>query len=413
VISYADALGIIQATIAPLGVRQVPLAAAAGAVSGAPLPSLLNVPDFDNAAMDGIALLAATAHGAAETSPIALTLRGQVRAGDPPGQAAGGPVEIMTGAPLPTDCDAVIPFEALARRPASGGPVQVNVQPQPGQNVRRAGEDMLRGDLAVPAGTRLMAQHLMALAAAGYDSVPVRTPPRVAVLTTGSELTGAGAPTGSGQIRDANGPYLGAALPAFGGTLAALRSAGDALDGLVAGIAALASDADLVLTTGGVSAGSADLVPAAVAALGGELLFHKVAMRPGKPVLFARLPDGTCVIGLPGNPIAVVVGLRFLVSPALRAMQGLPAEHLYPARAQGRMRKRAGLRFFGKGRATVTPEGRIEVGLLPGQESFRIRPLVDANCWVVLDEATDSLPPGGMLEIAPLYPGSAEFNAPG
>jgi len=207
------------------------------------------------------------------------------------------------------------------------GPLLVARQPlEPGRNIRQIAEDFVAGQLVVAAGTRLAPQHLMGLAACGVDEVPVVRAPRVAVLTTGNELADRGADLAPGRIRDANGPYLRALLPLLGAELVTVATAPDSSAELKDRLRELACVADLVLTTGGISAGRLDLLPAAVRELGGEILFHKVAIRPGKPLLHARLPGGSLLFGLPGNPLAVAVGLRFFVVPALRALQGLPPE---------------------------------------------------------------------------------------
>jgi molybdopterin molybdotransferase len=136
------------------------------------------------------------------------------------------------------------------------------------------------------------------------------------------------------------------------------------------------------------------------------ILFHRVAIRPGKPILFARLANGTLVFGLPGNPIAVAVGLRFFVIPALRQMQGLPEETYLTARLKEPVHKKQGLRFFAKAQAMSDETGQLQVEVLPGQESFKISPLMTANCWLIADEEADELAAGSLVKIAPLYPGS-------
>ena len=145
-----------------------------------------------------------------------------------------------------------------------------------------------------------------------------------------------------------------------------------------------------------------DFVPAALEQLGADILFHKVAIRPGKPVLFARLPDGRCVFGLPGNPIAVAVGLRFFVVPALRRMRGLPDEQFATALLSGNHHKKAGLTFFAKARTERDDSGQLQVEILPGQESFKISPLMRANCWAIAEADSTELASGTPLRVAPL-----------
>jgi molybdopterin molybdotransferase len=300
VISYQEALGIILAGSTVLGRRKVPLQAAAGHISAEALQARLDVPAFANAAMDGYAVAASDTASASERDPVILPVAGTVVAGlAPPRATAGGAWEIMTGAPLPAGLDAVVPVERIAEH-VRGGPALTAIRLQqpalPGQNVRQMSEDFRRGDRVVEAGTRLAPHHLMGLAACGLDEVSVCEPPRMAILTTGSELAGSGSELQPGQIRDANGPYLQALLARLGITGSTQRSAADSVAALRAELAQLADRCELILTTGGVSAGRLDLVPDVVRALGGEILFHKVAIRPGKPILLARLPGGTAAV---------------------------------------------------------------------------------------------------------------------
>ncbi|UCG71352.1 MAG: molybdopterin molybdotransferase MoeA [Chromatiales bacterium] len=409
-ITYSEALEQIVAALKPAAPVTVGPGAALGAGLGKPVASRLNVPDFDNAAMDGIAVRAADVAQAAAGRPVTLRVIGVAPAGHRSEQNvdAGQAVEIMTGAPMPPGADTVIPVERVEWREADGGDklALVEMATERGRNVRRAGEDFCAGDQLLAAGNVLSPEAVMNLAAGGVDEVVAVLPPAVAVITTGSELAASGAPTGTGKIRDSNGPYLAAGLAPMGGALVGMHSAADEPDALAAAMTAAAAGAQLVLTTGGVSAGKFDCVPAAVVAAGGEVLFHKVAIRPGKPMLFAALPDDRWLLGLPGNPVAVAVGLRFFVAPALRVLRGLAPEQALPARSSHAIRKRPDLRFFGKASATVSAAGQLEVALLPGQESFRVRPLLAANCWAIVAEDRDEVAPGELIEIAPLYPTS-------
>jgi molybdopterin molybdotransferase len=378
-ISYEEALSRIAEALVPAPPGLTPTADALGQVTGQAVHSGMDVPDFDNTAMDGIAVRAADMASASADSPVEVPVTGTVAAGERPGlvlepQTA---VEIMTGAPLPAGTDAVIPIERITMTQDRSGQrrAATTEAPSPGANVRRAGEDFHRGDLLLPPGTQLTPEAIMNLSAAGVDSVDVHPVPRVAVITTGRELARVGSPSGTGMIRDANGPYLAAALPMMGAHLAAQTSASDELPSIVTAVQEAMEQARIIVTTGGVSAGRFDCVPAAVTELGGEILFHKVAIRPGKPALFARLPGNRWLFGLPGNPVAVAVGLRFFVAPALRALRGLAPEQLLAARTTRPIGKRAGLRFFGK-----------------------------ANCWAVVTEGLEQVPAGDVIQVAPLYP---------
>ena len=190
-----------------------------------------------------------------------------------------------------------------------------------------------------------------------------------------------------------------------------MATARDQADDLRRRLRALAGTVDVVLTTGGVSVGQLDLLPAIIRELGGEILFHKVAIRPGKPILHARLADGTLLFGLPGNPLAVAVGMRFFVIPVLRALQGLAPETTTPAVTPIPVRTRGQLRFFAKAHTAIDAGGCRHVRLLPGQESFRIAPLLRANCWAIVPEDTGEIPAGSTLETLPLYPDD-NFSTP-
>ncbi|MBL8199530.1 MAG: molybdopterin molybdotransferase MoeA [Chromatiales bacterium] len=412
-ISYEEALELLRTGIAPLARRTVPLAAAAGEVTGSAISARLTVPGFANAAMDGYVLRASATSTASPANPVHLPVAGLIAAGSAapctpgPGGAGDQAWEILTGAPVPATLDAVVPVERVTRVGATDGQppsVMISAPLQPGQNVRFPGEDFLLGSTVVAAGIRLAPHHLMALAACGVDEVSVAARPRVAVLTTGGELEHQGANLAPGRIRDANGPYLRALLPLLGAGVVTTTTAADDATELRDRLQLLARTADLVLTTGGVSAGRLDLLPAAVREIGGEIVFHKVAIRPGKPVLHARLPGGALLFGLPGNPLAVAVGMRFFVTPALRALQGLAPERPGPAETLEPVRGRGNLRFFAKALADVDAAGRRHVRLLPGQESFKIAPLLRANCWAIVPEGTGDLPAGSVLQTLPLYP---------
>lgn len=401
-IQYDEAVAILLRAVTPAPAERRSLSAADGCVTAGDVAALLDVPGFDNAAMDGYALPSAATSGAGPGSPRVLPVAGRVPAGSPPpGNAEGAAWQIMTGAPLPPGCDTVVPVERFA---AGLDRISFEQPAQAGLNIRRRGEDFRRGETVLPAGVRLGPAGLMALAATGHDEVHVRPPVRIALLTTGSELARSGVPAEPGQLRDANGPFLHAALPRLGARLVAEAHAPDEPRALAEALQAMASDCDLVLTTGGVSAGALDLVPDAVAATGAEPLFHKVAIRPGKPVLAARLPQGPVLLGLPGNPMAVAVGLRFFLVPLLRALAGRPAERAEPAVAAEPIRRRGRLRFFAKGKVEVDAHGLRRLRILAGQESFRIAPLLQANAWAVITEGEDDIPAGAPVSTVPLLP---------
>lgn len=403
-ITYPQALAAVLDTIQPLSAAVQPVAAALGHVAAADVINTQAVPPFDNSAMDGFAVLSADTATASPAQPLTLDVTDLLTAGEAGNQltiASGGCCEIMTGAQMPQGCDAVIPVEQVEiERAADGRPLRIRVAQQvaAGRNLRHAGEDFAPGDVLLSAGQIVTAERMMGLAATGVDSVKIHAAPRVAVITTGNELSDS-TELQPGMINDANGPYLHSAVASFGARLDGLFRSGDSATTLIDHINNL-QDSDVIVTTGGVSAGRMDFVPAALEQLGADILFHKVAIRPGKPVLFARLPDGRCVFGLPGNPIAVAVGMRFFVVPALRRMRGLPAEIYATATLNDTHHKKEGLTFFAKAHAHTNAAGELKVDILPGQESFKIKPLMQANCWAIAPAAAATLEAGTTVEIA-------------
>lgn len=407
-ISYQNALRRIAAVCQPLESAPARLDELLGRAPVEDLCSKMNVPSFANSAMDGFALSAADTARADSDTPIELPVTGLVAAGQqPPEGISGQAVEIMTGAPIPAGYDTVIPVERIkAQREANGTATLIScTEPVPAnQHVRQAGQDFQLGQTIFTHGHLLEPHHIMGLAATGTDVVETRRKPRIALITTGSELAMSGVPSGGGLIRDANSPYLRSFLTATNTDLIQTDFVTDDPHKLCAAIKACGDHADIVLTTGGVSAGRFDLVPDAIKALGGETIFHKVAMRPGKPLLFARLDKNTLFFGLPGNPIAVAVGLRFFVLPALRHLQGLVSEQFLPTICAEPISSKPGMTFFGKARTEPDTKGYWRTRLLPGQESFKINSLMQANCWAIVPEGTVDVAAGECIKIAPLYP---------
>jgi len=408
-ISYPEALKIIAGAATPLDGSERELRLLDRYATTNDVASHLAVPTFANSAMDGFALRVADTAGASETTPLEIPVAGLIAAGDAPADltVSGSAVEIMTGAPVPPSCDAIVPVEQVETVRSDNGEIasiRLRNPAQKGRHIRRAGEDFRADHTVLGAGKLIEPHSIMALAATGNDRLTARPTPRFAVITTGSELATAGVPSQAGLIRDANGPYLAAFIEHIGATLSVHQTVPDSKTELKNAIAECSEKADIVLTTGGVSAGRFDEVPKTVADSGGDVLFHKVCIKPGKPILFARLKNGALLFGLPGNPVAVAVGLRFFVVPAIRMLQGLAPERYHTARTLETIQKRPNLRFFGKARAAVNADGRLEVCVLPGQESFRIGPLLASNCWAIVAEGIERVEAGELVQVAPLYP---------
>lgn len=373
------------------------LASALGRVLAAGLTAKEPLPPFDNSAMDGFALAGGSA---ALRKGSEFPITGLLAAGDATSSVRAGACEIMTGARMPDAFDRVVPVEQVERFEAPAR-IRLLTDLHPQQNVRTAGSDVAPGESIAAAGTQLAAQQLMLLAALGVTRVTVRARPRVAVLCTGRELVDdpvqALAP---GQIHNSNGPFLAARVPLAGAELVYSKTVGDDAQAFGAALHdALMNGAQVIVSTGAVSMGRYDFVPQALEEAKAQVLFHKLAIRPGKPLLFARLPEDALFFGLPGNPISVAVGLRFFVEPALRVMLGLPGELPWRAPLTAAYAKKPRLRCYLKARLGVDTQGRLAVSVLPGQESYRIRPLAQANAWAVVPDAAQNLAAGTLLDV--------------
>jgi molybdopterin molybdotransferase len=402
VIGYDDALRILLAQALPMGAEAIDAAAAHGRVLASALRSTERLPPFDNSAMDGFALRC-DARGVAAGAEFDVT--GSSAAGDGIADARVGAWEIMTGARMPPEYDAVVPVEQVAVLSRSGGRatrIRLDAAVARGQHVRRAGTDIERDDVIAEAGTPFDAALGMVCAAVGIARVEVRRQPRVALVNTGRELVDdARRALGDSEIRNSNGPFLAARLREAGAEVLGCRTVPDDADAFLAAIDSMPG-ADLVVSTGAVSMGRFDFVPDALARRGAVTLFHKVAIRPGKPILAARLPSGALFFGLPGNPASTAVGLRFFVEPVLRAMLGMAQERALHLPLLAPFRKRVPLRMHLKARVVVDARGTLGVDLLGGQESFRIRPLLDANAWAVVPAEADALDAGAAVEVVGL-----------
>ncbi|HEX6612872.1 MAG TPA: gephyrin-like molybdotransferase Glp, partial [Rhodanobacteraceae bacterium] len=275
-----------------------------------------DLPPFANSAMDGFALRGADLPGEGERAfeVIADVFAGATSA---PQVAGGGCVRITTGAPLPPGADTVV-IKENAR--VEGSRVFVRAGEKAGANVRAAGEDFATGDLALKAGTRLQAAHLGLLAALGLDQIRVTRRPRVSVIVTGDELVPAGQPLGFGQIHESNGILIGALVREANAEVVSRACVRDDPEALRTALLKAATDSDLIVSSGGVSAGEADHLPALVQELG-EIHFHKVRIKPGMPILFGAL-GASLHFGLPGNPVSAAVTFQVFVRLALRSMLG-------------------------------------------------------------------------------------------
>jgi molybdopterin molybdotransferase len=407
-IGYDQALELLITNARRLPTEPCATTAALGRVLASDVVSPMALPSFDHSAMDGFALDASRPCEAGSEHAV----MGSQAAGDDARPSSGMAWEIMTGARLPDGLNAVVPVERtqLLATGGDGAPLRIRLLDnlEQGANVRYAGSDVAEGATVIAAGTRIAPSHVMLLAALGVMSVDVVRVLRAAVIATGKELQpDPTQPLGAGEIYSSNGPYLAAALAAAGVQVLSCETVDDTADTYADAVQrARYAGADMIISTGAVSMGRYDFVPDTLRGLGAELLFHKVAIRPGKPVLAARLDDGTLVMALPGTPMAVAVGFRFFVVPVLRAMHGQGCEQALYARLDSPEYPKPGLRHFLRATLSQDAEGRLQASVLSKPQPFRIEPFARADAWVVLPESADDFPAGSVVLVAGLQPGA-------
>jgi molybdopterin molybdotransferase len=392
-------------------VEAVELDRAVGRVLAQPLKADLDQPPFARSTRDGFACRAVEA-----CTHAFLAIAGTTRAGlAPAGPLPAGAVwEIMTGAPVPAGADAVVMLEHVETQAG-----KVRLLPprkiEPGENIVARGAQARAGDELLAAGTTIHSGQLALAAACGCETLPVFARPRVAILTTGDELVPVSTIPAPGQIRNSNGPMLAAMVAAAGGEPWVLPTAADNAHALDAALAE-AADADLLLITGGVSAGKFDLVEPALARAGARFHFTGIRIQPGKPLVFGELPakgvgavqkeNGTkCFFGLPGNPVSSAVTFLLFAAPVLAALAG--KRETAPRFALARMAPHAerhgkpGLTRFLPGNCDFGASGDElpEVAFVPWHGSGDLGALARSNCFLVVPEKAHDLEPGEIVRI--------------
>jgi len=345
-------------------VESAPLARASGRVLARDAVSDVDLPPFEKSAMDGFAVR--TADFPAHSGGRSLRRAGESRAGVPfPGRIGPGEcAEIATGAELPQGCDAVVMVE---KSRAEGDRIVLDDEPRPGQNVCHRGEDLRSGEVVLRSGRRLRPVEVAALAAIGCEPVPVFARPRLSLFATGDELVPPAVKPAAGQIREGNTFYLSARAQEAGAEVLERGVAPDDARGLEEAFRAAFDSSDAVMTTGGVSLGRYDLVGSVLERLGAEPVFHKVAIKPGKPLWFGlrgRVP----VFALPGNPVSCLVGFELFVRPALARMEGAEEDEIRPALRRGV--------WTGGTTSMNAREQHLPVRVLPGEDGVdRLEPI--------------------------------------
>ncbi len=401
-IDVAMARDMALAQVQPVpALHELSLARALGHVCARDVIAPAAMPFFTNSAVDGFALRLSDLTAARAALPVA----GTIAAGAPapvalPGRAA---LRIFTGAPLPEGADCVVPLEDVIE---AGGTIRLAALPRRGDNIRLQGSDQPLGACLLARGTRIAPQHLGLLAANGIAQVAVTRQPRVVVLSTGDELAKAG-PRAPGQIFDANRPMLLALAQAAGCEAIDGGTMPDQAEPLALRLASLSAEADLVLTSGGVSMGGRDPIRPAFALAGGEIAGWRVAVKPGKPVMFGRLGN-TAFTGLPGNPLAAFVGFYLFVAPQIARLAGADPAPFAPfkARAAFSWQRRPGrAEVFPVRRAGTDATGLPLLERLGNGVSATLFPLAQAEGLAIVPAPSQGVAEGEVIDWHPFGAG--------
>jgi molybdopterin molybdotransferase len=372
--------------------EQVPLLDAVGRVLAADAVSDIDVAPFDNSAMDGFALHAADTAGATGESPATLEVVLHIGAGDyselevAPGQAA----RIMTGAPVPPGADAIVMVEHTHPMTGDGGigsTIAIEREASAGDHIRRRGEEVRAGQMVLSAGDVLGAAGIGLLASTGHAQVAVYRRPRIAIISTGSELVEVAETPGPGKIRNSNSYSIAAQVTAAGGIPVRFAIVPDDLAATREAFERAAAETDFIVTSGGVSVGDFDYVKPVLEELG-ELTFCKVAMRPGNPQTLGKI-RGVPFFGLPGNPTSTYVGFEIFVRPALRMMQGFAAldRPVTTATLAHDVKKKQDRRYYLRARLSPAHDGSgLAVALAGSQSSALLTAAHLGNCFMVLPQ---------------------------
>ncbi len=413
-ISVEQARSYILGHFHPLELERVPLLEALNRVLAEDVVSPLDVPPHDNSAMDGYAVRAEDIRGASPQNPVQLRVIADLGAGYVPTAAVGRgtAVRIMTGAVVPPGADTIVRFEETSEavtQKATGkgsGTVEILNAPEVGANVRRAGEDIRRGEVVLKKGTTLRPPEIGLLASIGVSRAPVHRRPRVAILATGDELVDIDAPLTPGKIRNSNEYANAAAVLQAGGIPIPLGIARDNLEDLTAKIrAGIAAGADLFITSAGVSVGDYDIVKD-VLNREGEMHFWQVNMKPGKPLAFGVIGK-TPLLGLPGNPVSAIVSFETFARPAILTMLGKPrfTRPYVEAILQDRAENNAGRRNYIRVHVERGEDGQYIARTTGEQGSGILTSITSANGLLEMPPEVLEYKPGERVRVTMLdYP---------
>ena len=395
-LSVEEATRHMHAGLRPVkGFEKVALRSAIGRILAEDVCSPLDVPSHTNSAMDGYAINGADLPkgGTAELTVLGTSWAGKLFSGSvSPGQC----VRIMTGGALPEGTDTVIAQERVQRH---GERIRFESGNRPGDNVRKAGEDLRAGSIMLTQGTRITPAELGLIASIGAAEVKVRRRLRVAILATGDELRSIGEPLAPGEIYDSNRYTLHGMLTRLDADIVDMGVARDRREEVRDALSEAASLADVIITSGGVSVGEADFVKDVLAEIG-SVNFWKIAVKPGRPLAFGRIGEAV-FFGLPGNPVSVMVTFYQFVQPALRTMMGQRDTHPKRLRVRciSRLTKQAGRMEFQRGIVEDDGDGELIVRSTGPQGSGILNSMSQANCFIVLPTECAGIDPGTAVEV--------------
>jgi len=405
--SYEDSLAHILDVAKPTETEMMPIETAIGRVLAADLSAPISVPSFDNSAMDGFAFSSRSTEGASSAKPVTMPIVGASIAGDTAGLShlqPGFAAKIMTGAPLPDGADTILPVEF-----ASWNHEKLTFyEPYPtGKHVRCIGEDIKENSHLLCKRTRIDSQHIPLLCALGLQKIPVSRRPKVSWITTGQEISdNFNEPLVPGHIYNATGLYGATAVTDMGLELASKTTVRDTPQDFSSALDdALDRNVDIILSTGGVSAGQYDFVRPVLEEAGATITMHKSRIKPGKPVLFAVLPNGAYFFGLPGNPISTALALRAFVYPFVRKLSGLPPEPILYATLENDCKAATGRTTFLMGNVDIAPDGQALAKPNARQQSFQTTPFAHSNAWIVIPEDENILVAGTVVRWLPMKTG--------
>ena len=393
----AKARAFIHQFLQPVStVARVPVRSALGRVLAEDLLSPVNVPSHRNSAMDGWAMRGADlkADGESTLTEIGTSFAGKPFTGS---VSAGQCVRIMTGGVVPAGADTVVMQE---RAKANGKSIVFAAGQKTGQNVRQAGEDLAAGSVALRRGRIVRPAELGLIASLGIGEVAVFRPLRVAFFSTGDELKSIGSTLGEGEIYDSNRYTLHGMLSRLGCETLDMGVVRDDPALIEAAFRDAAANADVVITSGGVSVGEADFVKSILGDLG-EVVFWKIAMKPGRPLAYGKI-GGAHFFGLPGNPVSVMVTFYQFVRDALLRLSGVDPVSPVPtftATCSARLKKAPGRTEFQRGILTRAPDGSLRVRPTGEQGSGILKSMSDANCFIILGDDTGNVEPGTAVEV--------------